>query len=239
MSFLLSCFILLTISSISNAVVPAENQFVYTCIGVFGDHIVEYDGNYVHSNIFNAPFQLMYYNTTPNAFTLAIRMGLTRTESPRRWTWEANRGNPVGLNSNLTFGSDGNLVLTDATDGRVAWQTNTANKGVTGFSLLPNGNMVLYNSNGSYVWQSFVSRPAHLAEAPEACPLRPRLLPGARGFSFAPGVSSANSSLLGWPTWPFSTNKKRRFSLGSRSFHWTHGARRCNLGKYPTDGFAS
>ncbi|KAL9669225.1 hypothetical protein QQ045_006768 [Rhodiola kirilowii] len=73
----------------------------------------------------------MYYNTTPNAFTLAIRMGLTRTESPRRWTWEANRGNPVGLNSNLTFGSDGNLVLTDATDGRVAWQTNTANKGVT------------------------------------------------------------------------------------------------------------
>ncbi|CAM8889146.1 unnamed protein product [Rhodiola kirilowii] len=27
-----------------------------------------------------------------------------------------------------------------------------------------------------------MSRPAHLAEAPEACPLRPRLLPGARGF---------------------------------------------------------
>ncbi|CAM8908261.1 unnamed protein product [Rhodiola kirilowii] len=67
-------------------------------------------------------------------------------------------------------------------------------------------------------------RPAHLAGAPEACPLRPRLVPGVRGFSFAPDASSANSSLLGWPTWPFSANEKRRFSHESRSFQWTLGA---------------
>ncbi|KAL6283454.1 hypothetical protein ACE6H2_014383 [Prunus campanulata] len=42
---------------------------------------------------------------------------------------------PVGENATLTFGTDGNLVLADADD-RVAWQTNTANKGVVGFKLL-------------------------------------------------------------------------------------------------------
>lgn len=153
-STLFSCLILLTISSIANAVVPAENQFQFTINPEFGDYIVEYNGNYVTTSIFNSPFQLMFYNTTPNAFTLALRMGLVRSESLFRWVWEANRGNPVGLNATLTLGANGNLVLADA-DGRVAWQTNTTNKGVQGLSLLPNGNMVLYNSNGSFVWQSF------------------------------------------------------------------------------------
>ncbi|KAL9670187.1 hypothetical protein QQ045_007738 [Rhodiola kirilowii] len=134
--FLFSCLIILTISSIANAVIPAENQFQFTINGDFGDYIIEYDGNYITTSIFSSPFQLCFYNTTPNAFTLALRMGLTRSESLLRWTWEANRGNAVGLNSNLTLGADGNLVLADA-DGRVAWQTNTANKGVKGLSLLP------------------------------------------------------------------------------------------------------
>jgi hypothetical protein len=44
--------------------------------------------------------------------------------------------------------------LADA-DGRVAWQTNTAKKGVVGFKLLPNGNLVLHNSKGNFIWQSF------------------------------------------------------------------------------------
>ena len=79
---------------------------------------------------------------------------LQRWESLFRWVWEANRGNPVGLNSTFSFGSDGNLALAES-DGRIAWQTNTANKGVVGFKFLPNGNMVLYDSKGSSVWQSF------------------------------------------------------------------------------------
>ena len=37
----------------------------------------------------------------------------------------------------------------------MVWQTNTANKGVTGIKLLPNGNLVLYDKNGKFVWQSF------------------------------------------------------------------------------------
>ncbi|XP_048442690.1 epidermis-specific secreted glycoprotein EP1-like [Pyrus x bretschneideri] len=72
-------------------------------------------------------------------------MGLRRSESLFRWVWEANRGNLVGENATLTFGTN------------VAWQTNTTNKGVVRFKLLPNGNMVLHNLKlkGKFIWQSF------------------------------------------------------------------------------------
>ncbi|KAI3971401.1 hypothetical protein MKX01_006741 [Papaver californicum] len=65
-----------------------------------------------------------------------------------RWVWDANCGNPVRENATL------NLVLADA-DGRIAWQTGTANKGVVGLNLLSNGNIVLYDKSGQLIWQSF------------------------------------------------------------------------------------
>ncbi|KAL4574502.1 hypothetical protein LXL04_021334 [Taraxacum kok-saghyz] len=71
------------------------------------------------SDTFRNPFQLCFYNTTPNAFTVALRMGTTWSESIYRWVWEANRGTPVGENATLTFGKDGNLILADS-DGRIA-----------------------------------------------------------------------------------------------------------------------
>ncbi|KAK6934157.1 Bulb-type lectin domain [Dillenia turbinata] len=135
---LLSFFLVLSFSFITQADVPVSDTFTYVNEGEFGPHVVEYDGNYRVLSIFNSPFQLCFYNTTPNAFTLALRMGTLPSESLFRWVWEANRGNPVG----------------DA-DGHVAWQTNTANKGVVGFKLLPNGNMVLYDAKGNFKWQSF------------------------------------------------------------------------------------
>ncbi|XP_023765226.1 epidermis-specific secreted glycoprotein EP1 [Lactuca sativa] len=143
-------------STISEAVVPASDTFSYVNEGVFGDYIVEYDANYRFLPPFSNPFQLCFYNTTPNAYTLALRMGTVRSEALMRWVWEANRGNPVRENATLTFGTDGNLVLADA-DGRIAWQTNTANKGVVGFQLLPTGNMVLHDGKGNFIWQSFDS----------------------------------------------------------------------------------
>ncbi|KAI3809633.1 hypothetical protein L1987_19229 [Smallanthus sonchifolius] len=63
---------------------------------------------------------------------------------------------PKCIHSSSPYGHDGNLVLAEA-DGRVVWQTNTANKGVVGFELLPNGNMVLHDAKGNFVWQSFDS----------------------------------------------------------------------------------
>ncbi|KAL0806194.1 hypothetical protein Bca101_098686 [Brassica carinata] len=105
---------------------------------------------------FNDNFRLCFYNTTPNAYTLALRIGNRAQESTLRWVWEANKGSPVKENATLTFGEDGNLVLAEA-DGRMVWQTNTANKGAVGIKILGNGNMVIYDNKGKFIWQSFDS----------------------------------------------------------------------------------
>ncbi|KAE8733643.1 Epidermis-specific secreted glycoprotein EP1 [Hibiscus syriacus] len=136
------------------ATVPPSATFKHVNNGEFGPFVVEYLGNYRVISIANAPFQLAFYNTTPDAFTLGLRMASTRSESLFRWVWEANRGNPVRENATFSLGADGNLVLADA-DGRIAWQSNTANRGVVGFKLLSNGNMVLHDSKGKFIWQSF------------------------------------------------------------------------------------
>ncbi|KAK9056888.1 hypothetical protein SSX86_024252 [Deinandra increscens subsp. villosa] len=138
---------------VSQALVPS---FTYVNQGNFGDYIVEYGANYRPRGPATDPFQVCFYNTTPNAYTLALRMGTVRSENLMRWVWEANRGKPVRENATFSLGRDGNLVLAEA-DGQVVWQTNTANKGVVGYELLPNGNMVLLDSKGRFVWQSFDS----------------------------------------------------------------------------------
>lgn len=147
------------LATLTRAQVPANRTFKIVNEGEFGDYITEYDASYrvirADTELFFAfPYRLCFYNTTPNAFVLGIRAGLPRDEDLMRWVWDANRNNPVKENATLTFGRDGNLVLADV-DGRVAWQTNTANKGVTGIKMLPNGNLVLHDKMGKFVWQSF------------------------------------------------------------------------------------
>ncbi|PWA71910.1 S-locus glycoprotein domain, Bulb-type lectin domain, PAN/Apple domain protein [Artemisia annua] len=154
-TFIISiCFQLLFF--ISRATVPTSETFTYVNEGEFEVYVVEYDANYRNLGQFRNPVTLCFYNTTPNAFTLALRMGTVFSEAQTYWVWEANRGKPVKENATLTLGTDGNLVLAEA-DGRVVWETNTANKGVVGFELLPNGNMVLHDGKGNYIWQSFDS----------------------------------------------------------------------------------
>lgn len=152
--FFLPLFICALFLFITQAAVPPSETFNFINEGEFGVYITEYDGTYRTIPIFESPFQLMFYNTTPNAYTLALLMGTRRASSGRNWVWEANRGNPVGENATFSLTTDGNIVLADA-DGRVAWQSNTANKGVVAFKLLPNGNMVLRDARGNFVWQSF------------------------------------------------------------------------------------
>lgn len=146
-------FLFLFISA-SQAIVPPDKTFKYINQGEFGEYSVEYLADYRVLDIYTSPFTLCFYNSTPNAFILGLRMGTRRTESIMRWVWDANRGNPVRENATLTFGSNGNLVLADV-DGKVAWQTGTANKGVVGLELLQNGNLVLYDNKGRFIWQSF------------------------------------------------------------------------------------
>ncbi|KAK4797597.1 hypothetical protein SAY86_029923 [Trapa natans] len=145
---------LISTAAISHAAVPAARTFKYVNQGDFGEYLVEYAADYRPLDLYTFPFTLCFYNTTPNAFTLGLRMGHHRSESIMRWVWDANRGRPVKENATLTFGRDGNLALADA-DGTVVWQTGTANKGVVGLNLLQNGNIVLYDKKGKYVWQSF------------------------------------------------------------------------------------
>ncbi|RZC53077.1 hypothetical protein C5167_011943 [Papaver somniferum] len=102
------------------------------------------------------PFGLYFYITGNdyNKLVLGITGGHALPGDVVVWVWSANRNDPVGQHSTLTFGSDGNLVVADS-DGRIAWQTNTANKGVTGISMQPNGNLVLHDKDGRFIWQSF------------------------------------------------------------------------------------
>ncbi|KAI3965056.1 hypothetical protein MKX01_013987 [Papaver californicum] len=153
--FLLFLAILLCSSVLVQSQVPKNATFRYINEGEFSDYIVEYDANHrIVRTISNYPFRLCFYNTTPNAYVLALRAGIPRDEDLMRWVWDANRNDPVRENATLTFSRNGNLVLADV-DGRIVWQTNTANKGVTGMSLQPNGNLVLQDKNGRFVWQSF------------------------------------------------------------------------------------
>ncbi|OVA14811.1 Bulb-type lectin domain [Macleaya cordata] len=139
--------------------VPKNNTFQILNQGEFGEYIIEYDASYRiirtdEVSFYTYPFRLCFYNTTPNAHIFAIRAGIPNDEDLMRWVWDANRNDPVRENATLTFGRDGNLVLADV-DGRIVWQTNTANKGVTGISMQPNGNLVLHDKRGRFIWQSF------------------------------------------------------------------------------------
>ncbi|KAI3851926.1 hypothetical protein MKW98_019925 [Papaver atlanticum] len=104
--------------------------------------------NFIDSphQLFYYPFGLYFYNIIPNAFFLGIGVPTQQSDAyyignnEIRWVWGANLNDPVRENATLTFGRDGNLVLADA-DGRIVWQTNTANKGVTGISMKANGNL--------------------------------------------------------------------------------------------------
>lgn len=61
----------------------------------------------------NAIFQLVFFNTTPNAYALAIRMGYHGNVESMRFVWTANRNDLVRENATLKFGTDGNFLRSD------------------------------------------------------------------------------------------------------------------------------
>nr|XP_043614166.1 G-type lectin S-receptor-like serine/threonine-protein kinase At5g35370 [Erigeron canadensis] len=68
--------------------------------------------------------------------------------------WSANRNHPVKLGAKLELNAAGDLVLSDA-DGSHVWSTKTAGKSVAGMQITDSGNLVLFNSRNTSVWQSF------------------------------------------------------------------------------------
>ncbi|KAJ4868674.1 Curculin-like (mannose-binding) lectin family protein [Raphanus sativus] len=148
---LLSLFLLITLVQPQ---VPPSEQLQFLNRGDFGDSEIEYGASYRDVGVIRNHFRLCFYNTTPNAYTLAIGMGTGTSDSIIRWVWQANPRTPVHEEASLSFGPEGNLVLSQP-DGRVVWQTNTENKGVIGLTMNENGNLVLFDDGGWSVWQSF------------------------------------------------------------------------------------
>ncbi|XP_026444934.1 EP1-like glycoprotein 2 [Papaver somniferum] len=153
--FLLLSILLFGSSVLVQSRVPKNETFQFINQGKFGGLSVEYWADYrIVEAVYAYPFGLYFYNSSPNAYILSIGASPPHKIWMMPFVWDANRNDPVRENSTLTFGRDGNLVLADV-DGRIVWQTNTANKGVTGISMQPNGNLVLHDKYGRFVWQSF------------------------------------------------------------------------------------
>ncbi|MCL7028689.1 hypothetical protein MKW94_002400 [Papaver nudicaule] len=189
--FVLLLIIILCSSVLVLSTVPEGKTFQFINQGKFTD------GPWSHSADLRRvdplpssnPFELFFYRyTTGEGGTDKLVLGLTGGGTYGRdemlWVWSANRNHPVGENSTLTFTSDGNLVLAES-DGRIAWQTNTADKGVTGISMQPNGNLVLHDKAGKFVWQSF--------NYPSDCLLVGQLLMHSRGKKLVSRASEWDS----------------------------------------------
>ncbi|KAK1359955.1 G-type lectin S-receptor serine/threonine-protein kinase [Heracleum sosnowskyi] len=60
-------------------------------------------------------------------------------------------------------------ILTNDLDGLVVWSSNTSNLGIEKASLLNNGNLVLVDSEGKIVWESFNSLTSTLVPGQALC----------------------------------------------------------------------
>ncbi|XP_058197197.1 G-type lectin S-receptor-like serine/threonine-protein kinase RKS1 isoform X5 [Rhododendron vialii] len=79
--------------------------------------------------------------------------------SEQTFVWVANRGVPINDTScSLSFDVTGNLVITGPDQSNPVWSTNVSDPTVAKNSsaqLLDSGNLVVLDSNGVVVWQSF------------------------------------------------------------------------------------
>jgi len=95
-----------------------------------------------------------FHNIYDSAFTFSIWYANSANKTV---VWTANRGRPVhARGSVVTLRKDGAMVLTDY-DGAVVWQAEGDLAGVQYAKLLDTGNLVMANSSGMVVWQSFDS----------------------------------------------------------------------------------
>ncbi|TYH54582.1 hypothetical protein ES332_D09G179200v1 [Gossypium tomentosum] len=97
-------------------------------------------------------FTCGFYGVGENAYYFSIWFTNSKDKTV---AWMANRDKPVnGKGSKLSLHRDGAFVLTDV-DGSITWEANTRTTYVERAELLDNGNLVLKNSSGKVVWQSF------------------------------------------------------------------------------------
>ncbi|RLN43315.1 putative receptor protein kinase ZmPK1 [Panicum miliaceum] len=102
----------------------------------------------------NGTFTCGFHSIYNNAFTFSIWYTDLVNDTV---VWTANRDRPVhARGAVMTLRKGDALVLTDY-DGTVVWQTEGDLAGVQYAQLLETGNLVLKNSRGMVLWQSFDS----------------------------------------------------------------------------------
>ncbi|XP_066167630.1 putative receptor protein kinase ZmPK1 isoform X2 [Oryza sativa Japonica Group] len=102
----------------------------------------------------NGDFACGFYKVATNAFTFSIWFSRS---SEKTVAWTAKRDAPVnGKGSKLTFRKDGGLALVDY-NGTVVWSTNTTATGASRAELQNSGNLIVMDSEGQCLWESFDS----------------------------------------------------------------------------------
>ncbi|KAJ9145894.1 hypothetical protein P3X46_028222 [Hevea brasiliensis] len=96
-----------------------------------------------------------FFPVGDNAYCFAIWFDEPFCNNNCTIVWMANRDQPVnGKRSALSLLKSGNLILTDA--GRITvWATDTVSESSVHLQLQESGNLVLNNSEGDILWQSF------------------------------------------------------------------------------------
>ncbi|XP_025804844.1 putative receptor protein kinase ZmPK1 isoform X3 [Panicum hallii] len=114
--------------------------------------VESYQTNILQSS--DGTFSSGFYEIYTNAFTFSIWYSKAANKTI---VWSANPDRPVhARRSAITLRKDGTMVLTDY-DGTVMWQTDGNFTKVQHAHLLNTGNLVIKDSRGNTVWQSFDS----------------------------------------------------------------------------------
>ncbi|KAK8581020.1 hypothetical protein V6N13_144070 [Hibiscus sabdariffa] len=144
---LILCFLLSSSSPSPSPSPDILSEGSSLSVETVGDLLTSLDGT----------FSAGFHPVGQNAYCFAVWFNKPPCLDNCTLVWMANRDHPVnGRQSKLSLTKTGKLILTDATR-IIAWETNTASLSPTHLKLYDTGNLVLHDSEGAKLWQSFDS----------------------------------------------------------------------------------